>query len=488
MILAPHYSWPRVDEFVDRLGELERLESWWGSAERMPVNLYGRRRVGKSWLFRRLAHDKPALILVAERLAEGAQLARFADQITPLFNGVSPDIRDVGTLFQVLFRLAHDDKILVVIDEFPWLLGSTAKDVTRTLSVIQAVMEEERDRSHLKLVLCGSAVTQMEALQSESNPLHGRLLPLELRPLPFVHASQFFDDEDVKDRFVRFAIAGGMPRYLSALAGGNLRERVCDQMLQPDAPLWNEGRIIVSQELREPAVHFATLEQLAPGEKEVGELSNSLRIGTSPLSKYLDQLAQLRLVRKELPFGAAANARGGHWMLDDPFLRFWFRFVFPYQADLEAGLPPSDLFDTEIGPALAEHVSPVFEGAAREYVRARMGTTATRVGRWWGNSLNSLRQSGERSSEEIDVVGTARNQVTVVGEAKWTSKPLGPKILHDLETFKIPALEQAGLKVAGKPRIVLFSRSGYTDELQVRADSDDRLVLVDIEQMLSNPF
>ncbi|MGH3520013.1 MAG: hypothetical protein ACRDQ7_22025 [Haloechinothrix sp.] len=54
--------------------------------------------------------------------------------------------------------------------------------------------------------------------------------------------------------------------------------------MRPDAPLWNEGRTIVGQELREPTVHFAVLEQLATGEKETGEIAAALRLpnGTVP--------------------------------------------------------------------------------------------------------------------------------------------------------------------------------------------------------------
>lgn len=487
MTIVPAYSWSRLSDFVDRSTELGRLESWWDSDERMPVNLYGRRRVGKSWLFRRFAHDKPAVLLVAERLAEGAQLRRFAERLSPVLDGVTPDLPDVAALFKVLFRLARDEKVLAVIDEFPWLLGTSSSEAERTLSAIQAVMEEERDHSRLKLILCGSAVTQMQALQSERSPLHGRLLPLELRALSFGRASQFIDGTDEQDRFVRFAIAGGMPRYLAALSGGDLRERVCDQLLKPDSPLWNEGRTIVAQELREPAVHFAILEQLASGEKEVGEIADALRTGSSPVSKYLGQLADLRLVRKDLPYGASPTSRGSHWVLDDPFLRFWFRFVFPFQADLEAGLTPHDLFDNEISPQLADHVAPVFEDLCREHVRATLGSTATRVGRWWGNSLNSLRRSGERTTEEIDVVGTSRKRVTVVGEVKWTSRPLSSKILGDLEDYKIPALEQDGFKLGRQLTTVLFSRSGFTDGLHARADEETRLVLIDTEGLLSTP-
>jgi hypothetical protein len=91
--------------------------------------------------------------------------------------------------------------------------------IEQNLSAIQAVMEEERDRSELKLVVCGSAIAQMEALQSERNPLHGRLVPLELRALPYGRAIEFLDADDPLDRFTPYAIAGAMPRYLPALAG-----------------------------------------------------------------------------------------------------------------------------------------------------------------------------------------------------------------------------------------------------------------------------
>lgn len=475
----PTYSWPLVDRFLDRATELARLEEWWASSERMPINLYGRRRVGKSWLLRRFAHGKPAVVLVAERLATGAQLGRFAAQLAPLQGGVVPDLPDVASLLRTLFRLARDVPLLAVIDELPWLLGTTQAEAERTLSTIQAIMEDERDASQLKLVVCGSAVAQMEEMHSESNPLHGRLIRFEVRPLDLHRAVPFLPGRDPADRFERYAIAGGMPRYLAALGPGSVKDAVCRQILQPDAPLWNEGRTIVGQELREPAVHFAILEQLASGEKEMGEIAGALRLPGGTASKYLSTLESLRLVSRGLPLGGSPTARGGHWMLRDPFLRFWFRFVFRYQADLEAGLAPEDLYDAEIRSALTGHIAPMFEDACRTHVRRTYGTTASRVGRWWGNSVDTLRRAGLRSSEEIDIVGLARGRVTLVGEAKWTTAPLGPRVLRDLEQYKVPALRQAGFKLAPNIRTVLYCKSGFTQSLRARAANEDRLDLID---------
>jgi hypothetical protein len=479
------YAWPLADAFRGREDALARLEDWWQGDERMPIALYGRRRVGKSWLFRRFAHGKPAIVLVAEQLAPGAQLDRFASRLEPTL-GFRPDIPDVPELFRLLFRIAGPRRLLVVVDEFGWLIPTSSAKARRLLSALQAVMEEERDASGLKLVLCGSTVSQMESLFSERSPLHGRLVRHELAPLAYEDAAgAFLTGLDPVDRFERYAVAGGMPRYLDLLATGSLRAAVSRHVLDRNAPLWNEGRLVVEQELRQPRVHFSLLEQLATGGKTHNELAQALHVEGSATSAYLAALTELRLVRRVLPVGAPATSRSGQWRLDDPFFRFWFRFVFPYQTELESGLRPDDLFTAEVAPAIAHHVAPEFEAWARSWVRAHRGAVATRVGAWWGPALHAHRRSGERSSEEVDVVGMARGRVTVVGEARWTNRRLGAEILHDVETYKLPAMRQAGLRLASDPEIVLFSRSGYAAVLRRAAgDRHRRLTLVDVPDAL----
>lgn len=476
---ADVFRWGLVDSFLDRRDELAVLEEWWSSDDRMPVSLYGRRRVGKSWLFRRLAHGKPAVLLVSRRLSAGAQLGTFAAQLEPLL-GVRPDLPDVASLFRALFRAGRDGPLLAVVDELPWLLPGTAAGDEEVLSAIQAVFEEERDDSQLKLLLCGSLVSQMEALQGECSPLHGRLRAMHLRPLPYGQAAEFLHDPDPIRRFERFAVAGGMPRYLSDLASPDLRTAVCTRVLDRNGALWDEARTVLEQELREPKVYFALLTQLASGDKELGEITDGARLAASQASKYLSVLQDMRIVRRRLPVASRPETRGGLWHLQDPFFRFWFRFVFPYQEDLESGLRARDLYDGEVAPALNDHVAPEFEQWCRSWVRQHLGDRARTVGAWWGPALHALRRSGERSSEEIDIVGIGRNRVTVVGEAKWQNKPLGPAVLQDLQTYKVPALRQAGFALAPDVTTVLMARAGYTAALRRAAADDPYLVLVDV--------
>ena len=97
------FEWSEVDNFFDPEGHLAPLEQWWTGADRQPINLYGRRRVGKSRLFRRFVHGKPAIILVAGRGATAKQLTNFAAHLEPHL-GVRPDIPDVPALVRLLLR------------------------------------------------------------------------------------------------------------------------------------------------------------------------------------------------------------------------------------------------------------------------------------------------------------------------------------------------------------------------------------------------
>ena len=128
-------------------------------------------------------------------------------------------------------------------------------------------------------------------------------------------------------------------------------------------PPWNEARAVLEQELKQPGVYFSILEQLATGAKEVERIASGARIENATVSRYLATLAELRIApqapRRRRPLQPA-----GHWELGDPFMRFWFRFVFPYQAELETGLRADDLWESAVNPALSDHVAPVFEESA----------------------------------------------------------------------------------------------------------------------------
>ena len=246
------FVFPAAGAFVNREGDLARMLEWWDGDDPNALALFGRRRVGKSWLFRRFAHEQPAIVLVAEKRDLRPQLQRFAARLEPAL-GLRPDLPDLSALFDVLYRLAADERVLVVVDEFPWLLPTGTSAQQEALTSIHAVMEE-RDASKLKLVLCGSYISQMEGLLAERSPLRGRLTPLRIRPLRFEGATQFMPPGlDVRDQVERYAVGGGMAMYLAELTRGpSLAERVRSAVLSDRGKLFNDPREVLEEGAPDP--------------------------------------------------------------------------------------------------------------------------------------------------------------------------------------------------------------------------------------------
>lgn len=480
--LMDAFEFAAVEQFVNREADLERIEDWWEGSEANALVLYGRRRVGKSWLFRRFAHGKPAVVLVADRRAQAPQLERFATALEPHL-GVRPTLDSVASLIWALYALAESTKTLAVIDEFPYLLPAHESDRDEVLTSIQAVMEE-RDSSRLKLVLCGGYIGQMERLLT--GPLRGRITPLSVEPLAFPQAMSHFDEgAGAVDKIERYAVAGGMSLYLDELGrGSTLEKRIVQRVLDPRGPLFNDPREVLEEELRAPGVYYSLLEELATGRKSLADLATALGRRTTDLQGYLKTLQGMRVVSRHAPVTARGDERNHRWSLADDFMRFWFRFVFPFQEDLKTGLAPVSLYRTEIAPLLNDHVSPSFEALCRLWV-LRTGR-ATRVGAWWGNALNEHRRAGTRQTEEVDIVGITRSSAAIVGECKWTRDAMGPQVLDALDSYKLPAMRQNGVRVPKDgPQIVLFSRGGFKANLVSMAEARQDVVLVTADDLVT---
>lgn len=480
------YDWPPRERFVNRARDLAQLESWWAHRTRDAMALIGRRRVGKSWLLRRFADGKPTVILVADRRLLSTQMARFADALEAEL-GVRPDIRSVGELLKLLYELGRKDRVLAVIDEFPFLLpdGHAREE---SLTEIQAVMEEHRDSSATKLLLCGSLVGQMQSLLHSSSPLHGRLRPLDVWPLTFAESRAMTSARDSsRERITRFAVVGGMARYLDELGHGPLRELVCRNVLDPRGPLFDDPRAVLEQELRNPATYFSILEVLAAGPTSTERLGRELQIKSASLSFYLETLRQMRLVSSSVPIGAPKESRTHKHRISDGFVRFWFRFVFGNQEALQEGLLPEHLWAGDIEPYLADFVAPAFEELCARYTRRVYGSAASNVGPWWGPALHEHRRTRTRITEEVDVIGAQRRNLKVAGECKWTSTPMPKRVLDDLRQFKLPAIAQEGRLNAPSagPAIVLFARAGFAPELVAEAQADEKITLVDLDTLVA---
>jgi len=228
--------------------------------------------------------------------------------------------------------------MVVVLDEFTYLT-----EVAPALpSLLQAIWDNQLQHTQIMLVLCGSYIGLMERQAlTYSAPLYGRrTAQIYLQPFSFYQACAFLPNYSAEDRVRAYAVVGGMPAHLEGwddtLTVADNIERL---ILQPEVPLYDERRLLLRQELRDPHNYFSILRALAAGRTRLGKIAQTARIESMPLvSKYLSTLRDLRLVERRVPVTETpARSRRGIHQIADNYLRFWFRFVQPLQPLLETG-------------------------------------------------------------------------------------------------------------------------------------------------------
>ncbi len=467
-------------DFVDRERELAALEQLWIEAEREAqlVVVYGRRRIGKTALLRRFTQGKPTVFWTAERTSAARLLGGLS---RALWRYAHPDLPPEADFtfasweqaLQYAAQLARKQRLALIIDEFPY----AAEAVPALPSLLQRLWDETLARTHLFLVLCGSSISMMEQqVLGYRAPLYGRRTgQLLLRPLTFADARRFFPAYSPVQQVTAWAILGGMPAYLRQFSDRrpimvNIRERI----LEPSSFLYYEPRFLVYAELREPRTSLAILEALATGHHRPSDIARVTGLERGLVSRTLSTLRDLHLVEREVPVTEPYphKSRKGRYRISDAFLRFWFRFVWPFQDRLDVG--ETAAAEEALREQLPAFVGHAFERLSQEWLRhqgaaGRLPFEPDRIGEWWD------RQG------QVDVVALNwAERVILLGEAKWLNRPVGLEVLESLKRRGNRAVPDPSWTV----HYILFSRSGFTTELRRRAESE-RLMLVSLEEMVT---
>jgi len=465
--------------FVDRQAELEALEERWGLARQVAL-LWGRRRIGKSTLLQRFAEGKPTIFYQAVRGTETEQLAGLTNRIlayrpdpllaaAPLANWHQATAYLLGAARQAK---TESQPLLVVLDEFPYLVGSDP-DLP---SILQAALEDvKREDLPLYLILAGSQVAMFERHVLQG-PLFGRRTWGEqLMPLTHRDAGQFFPGWTPSDRLRAWAILGGIPYYLEQFdAARSLSWNIENRILQKGQVLYTEAELFVAEELgKEATTYLSIIAAIAGGATRQSEIAQRVGIGPSAVPPYLQLLRRLHVVDHVRPYGAPDRARSGIWQIADGYLRFWFRFVRANITDLEARRS-GEVFRHVVVPSIDHFVSrPAFEDACRAHLRAAIGSDGDfpgrgSVGSWWGQ-IPDERYPGLRRTRqgEVELVAYDGARLVLAGEAKWHAGQVDTDALSQLEgTVRfVPGY-------GAETRLAVYSRAGFTDRLRTRANAE----------------
>jgi AAA+ ATPase superfamily predicted ATPase len=401
--------------FLDRTDESRRLKAFFNARDGGLAVVYGRRRLGKSRLLSEALPAKRAVYYVADDREATLQRAALAEEIARLIPGFSEVSYPGWEELLRRFWAEAPGKAALAIDEFPSLVASAPE----LPSLVQKRVDSEGHRG-VSVVVTGSSQRLMHGLVLDGTaPLFGRAREiLRVGPLPAGWIREGLSLRSAMAATEAFAVWGGVPRYWELAAEQRGLSRAMEHLvLSPLGVLHDEPRRLLLDDLSDTTQASSILALIGAGCHRLSEIAGRLGKPATSLARPLARLLDLGLARRDVPFGSSVrDSKRTAYRLDDPFLRFWFRFVEPNRSRLAAG--QSSRVRREVERELHTHVATVFEDLVRQSVpRAGYGNqTWGSAASWWGPGL-------DRSPMEIDVVAESEDASTLlVGEVKWSRR------------------------------------------------------------------
>lgn len=442
-------------EFVNRIEEQKRLSKALHSDKTAFIVIYGRRRLGKSTLIKKiLAHnDVYYMADQTERIHQINLLSKEISMVIPDFDQVIyPDWQALLTALN--YRTA--ERFTLCLDEFPYLVKSSPE--------LPALLQKLIDSHSLKynLIICGSSQQLMQGLILDgSSPLYGRADQiLKLSPIHIKYLQEVLHSDAVST-VEEYAVWGGVPRYWEIrLQNDDLQDAIAYNILNPLGTLYEEPIRLFMDDMRDVIQASTLLSVIGSGVNRLSEIAGRLEKPATHLSGPLEKLRLLDFIEREIPFGEnPKNSKKSLYKVSDPFMDFYFHFVVPNRSLIELGR--SRLVADTIRPQFNAYVSVWWEKLCRQAVSGGIihGDVYGLANRWWGNI-------SKNEAIELDVVAQSLDgKKLLVGECKWTEGEDANRLLHELreKAAKLPFVKKQKIV----PVLFLKHKPKYGDEESV---------------------
>ncbi len=440
-------------EFVGRSAELAWLDRQLdevragGDRPGRCVMLRGRRRVGKSRLVEAFCQRAavPSVFYAASGAAVAQELDMFADEVRTsdlpgrdVFDDITAESW-AAALRVLADALPAESPSVVVLDEMPYLMiGDPAFEGT-----LQQIWDRVLARKPVLLVLIGSDLSMMEALNSYGRPFHQRGKPMVLDPLTpgEVGAMTGLGPADAFDAYL---VTGGLPLLCAEWRPGTdvdgyLRQALAD----PTSALVVSAELALAAEFPPQAQARAVLTAIGSGERTFGAIRQATGgLPTASLVRALDLLTGKRAVVAERPLSTSPS-RETRYRIADPYLRFWLYFLGPHVGEVDRGR--GDRVVARIAAGWTSWRGRAVEPIVREALSRLLPddrtpwldpADASVIGGYWTRS----------NDVEVDLVAVDRapvaRRIGFVGSIKWHDRP-------DFDTHDLVRLHQHRARIPG---------------------------------------
>ena len=442
-------------KFIARERELAAMRRKLDNDRSECLLLFGRRRVGKSALIKEALRQVDATLVhyVCRKANFAHNMAGLSQAVAEAFDE-PVQFSQLGKLLEYVYRKAGDQKVILVIDEYPFLRA----DYEPIDSEFQIAIDQWQHETCLKLILCGSYVEVMQRLIESDAPLFGRFSEvIKLKPFDYYDTAKFFPSNTPEDNLLLYSVFGGIPFYLLQIDESLTVEDNIKRLIVPEGSLLEgEIRLQLKAELAKEENANLVLEKIASGIGKYSDIAHGFHSSSGNISPILNKLTGMGLIERDSPINASSSKKQHRYVISDNLLDFYYSYLFK-ETSARSLMSPEAFWDKKIREKLSmEYLPRKFEQVAKEYLlrenrAGRIEPPFTAIGRY------IYHDKANKRNGEFDIVTEDEVGFTSY-ECKYRKEPIGRKVVNE-ERWQA---ENLGIKFY---RFGFFSKSGFRDDI-----------------------
>lgn len=441
-------------KFIGREEQLKRLDRVINTDELTFSLIYGRRRVGKSELVKQAVkrNNVKSFYYECKQVSEAGNAAGLGEIVSEIMGLPKLGFSDIEAVLKYIFELSVKEKIILVLDEYPYL----RENIKGMDSILQSLVDKYKDTSKITLIILGSYVEVMRSLLEHSNPLYGRVdLTIDLKQMDYYESAYFYPNFSVEDKVRIYSVFGGIPYYNRLIDDSkSVKDNIIELIASSGARLENEVSMYLNAEISKITNANEVFEALSRGYTRYSDILSQSHVSSGPtLVDVLDKLMRMEVVVKTAPINDGNNKKKAGYYISDNLSLFYYRYIFKYSSQMK--IMDSEVFYKKyIETDFEEHYVPhIFETICSQYLirMNRLGNIEPvfeKIGKYYYDN------PVEHTNGEFDVVTEDENGY-VFYEVKFKKTPVTDEIIEK----EINQVEATGLNCY---KYVFISRSGFS--------------------------
>ncbi len=443
-------------KFIGRETEQKKLEKMIQTDEMNFTLIYGRRRVGKSELVNHVLSKTKIKKIYYEckQVSEQSNVSSLSEILSESFNYPKLAFSNMEEILKYIFECSTKEKIVLVLDEYPYLKES----IKGIDSILQSLIDQYRKTSKLTFIILGSYVEIMKSLLEHENPLYGRVdLTLNLKQMDYYESSHFYPHYSPEDKVRIYSVFGGVPYYNRLIDDSkSVQENIIDLIASDGARLENEVSMYLNAELSKITNANEVFSALSKGYSKYRDILSQSHVSSAPtLVDILDKLIRMEVVTKISPINETANKKRASYFICDNLSLFYYRYIFKYSSQMKI-MDPNVFYQKYINKDFEEHYVPhIFENICKQYLirknkAGEINPIILNIGKYYYNDPKNHKNG------EFDIVTEDEKGYTFY-EVKFRKKQINDEMIQE----EIKQVQDTGLQCY---KYVFFSRSGFNSQ------------------------